>query len=70
MSVTMEKPAEQDVVAEKVKSIVGCYIKRKKVVMTTISAPVAEAVEGCDTVHLQILSLELWNLKKQHVSTR
>ena len=48
MSVTMEKPAEQDVVAEKVKSIVDCYIKRKKVVMA--SAPVAE-VDGYDTVH-------------------
>ena len=45
MSVTMEKPAEQDVVAEKVKYIVDCYIKRKKVVMTTTSAPVAE-VDG------------------------
>ena len=32
MSVIMEKPAEHDVVAEKV-SIVDCYIKRKKVVM-------------------------------------
>ena len=49
MSVAMEKPAEQDVVAEKVKSIVGCYIKREKVVMT--SAPVAKADEGYDTVH-------------------
>ena len=28
--VTMGKPAEQDVVAEKVKSIVDCEIKRKK----------------------------------------
>ena len=43
MSVTMEKPAEQDIVAEKVKSIVDYYIKRKKVVMT--SAPVAKADE-------------------------
>ena len=51
MSITMEKPAEQDVVAEKVKSIVGCYIKRKRVVMTTTSAPVAKADEGYDTVH-------------------
>ena len=51
MSVTMEKPAEEDVVAEKVKSIVDCYIKRKKVVMTTTSAPVAEADEGYDTIH-------------------
>ena len=49
ISVTMEKPAEHDVVAEKVKSIVDCYIKRKKVVMTT--APVAKADEGYDTVH-------------------
>ena len=48
MSVIMEKPAEQDVVAEKVKYIVDCYIKRKKVVMT--SAPVAE-VDGYDTVY-------------------
>ena len=47
MSVTMEKPAEQDVVAEKVKSIAD--IKRKKVVMT--SAPVARSVEEYDTVH-------------------
>ena len=39
MSVTMEKPAEQDVVAEKLKSIVD---------MT--SAPVAE-VDGYDTVY-------------------
>ena len=29
MSVTIGKPAEQDVVAEKVKYIVDCYIKRK-----------------------------------------
>ena len=50
MSVTMEKPAEQDVVAEKVKSIVDCYIKRKKVVMATTSAPVAE-IDGYDTVY-------------------
>ena len=49
MSVTMEKPAEQDVVAEKMKAIVDCYIKRKKVVMT--SAPVAKGDEGYDTVH-------------------
>ena len=49
MSLTMEKPAEQDVVAEKMKSIVDCYIKRKKVVMA--SAPVAKADEGYDTVH-------------------
>ena len=47
MSVTIEKPAEQDVVAEKVKSIVD--IKRKKVVMAT--APVARSDEGYDTVH-------------------
>ena len=46
MSVTMEKPAEQDVVAEKVKSIAN--INRKKVVMK--SAPVAE-VDGYDTVY-------------------
>ena len=46
----MEKPAEQNVVAEKVKSIVDCYIKRKKVVMTTTSAPIAE-VDGYDTVY-------------------
>ena len=51
MSVTMEKPAEQDVVAEKVKSIVDCYITRKKAVMTTTSAPVVEADEGYDTIH-------------------
>ena len=51
ISVTMEKPAEQDFVAEKVKSIVDCYIKRKKVVMATTSAPVAEADERYDTVH-------------------
>ena len=38
----MEKPKEQDVVAEKVKSIVDCYIKRKRVLMATTSAPVAE----------------------------
>ena len=48
MSVTMETPAKQDVVAEKMKSIVDCYIKRKKVVMT--SAPVAE-FDGYDTVY-------------------
>ena len=47
----MEKPTEQDVVVEKVKSIVDCYIKRKKVVMATTSAPVAEADEGYGTVH-------------------
>ena len=47
----MEKPAEQDVVAEIVKSIVDCYIKRKKVVMATTSAPVPEVNEGYDTVH-------------------
>ena len=46
MSVTMERPAEQDVVAEKVKSI--SVIKRKKVVMTL--TPVAE-VDGYDTVY-------------------
>ena len=46
----MEKPAEQDVVAENMKSIVDCYIKRKKVVMTTASAPVAED-DGYDTVY-------------------
>ena len=46
MSVTMEKSAEHDVVAEKVKSIVDCYIKPKKVGMTTTSAPVAKADEG------------------------
>ena len=50
MSVTMARPAEQDVVAEKVKSIVDCYIKRKRFVMTTTSAPVAE-VDGYDTVY-------------------
>ena len=47
----MEKPTEQDVVAEKVKYIVDCYIKRKKFVMATTSTPVAEADEGYDTVH-------------------
>ena len=51
MSVTMDKPADQDVVAEKVKYIADCYIKRKKVVMATTSAPVAEADEGYDTAH-------------------
>ena len=49
LSVTMEKPVEQDVVAEKVKSIVDCYIKRKKDVMATAS--VARSDEGYDTVH-------------------
>ena len=43
MSVTMVKSAE--------KSIVDCYIKRKKVVITTTSTPVAKADEGYDTVH-------------------
>ena len=47
----MEKPKEQDVVAEKVKSIFDCCIKHKKVVMATTSAPVAEADEGYDRVH-------------------
>ena len=49
MSVTMEKPVEQDVVAKNVKSIVDCYIKRKKVVMAT--EPVARSDEEYDTVH-------------------
>ena len=48
---SIEKPAEQDALAEKVRSTVDCYIKRKKVVMATTSAPVAEADEGYDTVH-------------------